>query len=128
MKAKFKKDFSHRAIWLPIVLFSVFLLSVLICVVLTPLRFEFCSGLLGCSPFIIVVCLKPYELTDLNVLQGNGTIQVDHIYRIQEINKGISVFYTWPGGKAERKRFFAVKDIDAFISTLQEINPNIKLN
>ena len=26
MKAKFKKDFSHKAIWFPIVLFSVFLL------------------------------------------------------------------------------------------------------
>ena len=77
---------------------------------------------------MIVAYLKPYELTDINVLQGNGTIQVDQIHRIQEIDKGIRVFYTWPGGKAERKRFFAVKDTDTFISTLLEINPNIKLN
>ena len=128
MKAKFKKDFSHKAIWFPIVLFSVFLLLVLLCVALTSLRFAYCGGLLGCLPFMIVAYLKPYELTDINVLQGNGTIQVDQIYRIQEINKGIRVFYTWPGGKAERKRFFAVKDIDTFISTLLEINPNIKLS
>ena len=121
MKAKFKKDFSHKAIWFPIVLFSVFLLLVLLCVALTSLRFAYCGGLLGCLPFMIVAYLKPYELTDINVLQGNGTIQVDQIHRIQEIDKGIRVFYTWPGGKAERKRFFAVKDTDTFISTLLEI-------
>lgn len=129
MKTKFERDYSHWSVWLPSILFMVFLVGLYI-VHLVSGRFDYAFFLqaLVMGVILVVICRKPYELTDKNVLQGNGMIQVSNINRLEKLDKGVRVFYTWPEGKVERKSFFPLKDINKFISVLLEINPNIKLN
>lgn len=79
--------------------------------------------------FFLKAFLSPYRITDHNELVGNGIINIPLILRIERKEKGgFRVWYTWQGGKKERKRSFYPADEALFISTLQQINPNIKLN
>lgn len=128
MKATFKKDYSHWSVWLPGVLYFVAMGGTIVVMgirdgnyslILIPLPFIF---------FLWAIIRNPFHLTDDNKLYGNGTIDVPMINSLERKERGVTVHYLWPGGKTERERFFPLKDSDTFISTLLDINPNIKLN
>ena len=128
MKATFRKDYSHWSTWFPVT--AYFLVAIGLFVAMSMDRTNYYMLMMP-SAFILFYVLmmrNPYHLTDDNKLTGNGIIDVELIDRLERKSKGVTVYYLWPNGKAEQKRFFPLKDIDAFISTLQEINPNLKLN
>ena len=112
MKAKFKKDFSYPSVWGPVVAFLIFLVAYVI---------------LGHAELWNMLAFMGVVM-DNNMLQGNGVIDVLLIRHLEKLDKGVKVYYAWAVDGKERSRFFAVKDKDYFISTLLEINPNIKLN
>lgn len=78
--------------------------------------------------FSLKAFLDPYQITDNNQLVGNGVIHISLILRIERKEKGgFRIWYTWMEGGKERSRSFYPADEPLFISTLQQINPNIKL-
>lgn len=78
--------------------------------------------------FSLKAFLDPYQITDNNQLIGNGVINIPLILRIERKEKeGLRIWYTWIEGGKERNRSFYPADEPLFISTLQQINPNIKL-
>lgn len=78
--------------------------------------------------FSLKAFLDPYQITDNNQLMGNGVINIPLILRIERKEKeGLRIWYTWMEGGKERSRSFYPADEPLFISTLQQINPNIKL-
>ena len=128
MKATFKRDYSYWPAWLPITVYFLAVIGLFIVMgiggdnyylLMMPVAFVF---------YFVAMIRNPFHITDDNKLTGNGFIDVELINRLERKHKGVSVYYRWPNGKAEQKRFFPLKDIDTFISTLLEINPNIKLN
>lgn len=128
MKATFKRDYSYWPSWIPVTIYFLLAIGAFIVMskdsanyylLMMPVAFVF---------YFVAMMRKPFHLTYDNKLAGNGLIDVELINKLERKNKGVTVYYFWPNGKAEQKRFFPLKDIDAFISTLQEINPNIKLN
>lgn len=128
MKAIFKRDYSYWSAWFPIAAYFLLAIGAFIVMgidgddyylLMMPVAFVF---------YFVAMIRKPFHLTYDNKLSGNGFIDVELINRLERKNKGVTVYYLWPNGKAEQKRFFPLKDIDTFISTLLEINPNIKLN
>lgn len=72
--------------------------------------------------------LRPYHITDNDVLNGNGQISVWLITRLESYGNKVIVYYSRMEGGIERRSSFYPADKDAFISELQQINPNIKLN
>lgn len=72
--------------------------------------------------------LRPYHITDNDVLNGNGQISVWLITRLESCGNKVIVYYSRMEGGIERRSSFYPADKDAFISELQQINPNIKLN
>lgn len=129
MKAKFKKDFSHWSLWFPAVFYLSLMVGMIICMRLyRDVNYFSFSGFLAPIPFLLLIFLTPFQLTDNNMLQGSGIVDVSLIYQMEKQKKGVRVYYTWAVNGAKRNRFYPVKDKDYFITTLQKINPNIKLN
>lgn len=129
MKAKFKKDFRHWSLWLPAVLYLGLMGGMIIGMGLyRAVDYLSLSGFIAPIPFLLVIFLTPFQLTDNNMLQGSGIVDVSRIYQMEEQEQGVRVYYTWAVNGTKRNRFYPVKDKDYFIVTLQKINPNIKLN
>lgn len=127
MKATFKKDYGHWSVWFPV---TVYFLMAIILFILMGIDSDNYYLLIMPAAFVIyfvAMIRKPFCLTDDNKLIGNGCIDVGLINKLERKNKGVTIYYFWPNGKTENKRFFPLKDIDTFISTLLEINTNIKL-
>ena len=124
MKAKFKKDFSYPWFWGPVVAFLIFLVAY---VILGHAELWNMLAFVGVV-YVLIANFYPYQLMDNNMLQGNGVIDELLIRHLEKLDKGVKVYYAWAVDGKERSRFFAVKDKDYFISTLLDINPNIKLN
>lgn len=72
--------------------------------------------------------LRPYQITDNDVLYGSGQIDVKLISRLESNKNKVIVYYSRMEGGIERRSSFYPADKDEFISILQQINPNIKLN
>lgn len=62
------------------------------------------------------------------MLHGNGQIDVKLISRLESNGNKVIVYYSRMEGGIERHSSFYPADKDEFISILQQINPNIKLN
>ena len=84
----------------------------------------------------LVLCLlplailqsRPYQITDRDMLYGNGQIDVKLISRLECCGNEVVVYYSRMEGGIERHSSFYPADKEEFISILQQINPNIKLN
>ena len=70
--------------------------------------------LILCFLPLTILQLRPYQITDRDMLHGNGQIDV--------------VYYSRMEGGIERHSSFYPADKEEFISILQQINPNIKFN
>lgn len=123
MKAKFKKDLAYPWIWGPVAVFGVL---IIVFIVFGGARVWDLLTFVGLA-FVLVSNYFPYRLTDNNTLEGNGVISVNYISKLEKKNWGVKIYYTWAVNGVERTRFFAVKDKEAFISALLEINSDIKL-
>lgn len=77
---------------------------------------------------IIILQLRPYQITDQDMLLGNGQIDVKFISKLESCGNKVVVYYSRMEGGIERRTSFYPADKDEFISILQQINPNIKLN
>ena len=67
-------------------------------------------------------------IMDRDMLYGNGQIDVKLISRLESNGNKVIVYYSRMEGGIERRSSFYPADKDEFISILQQINPNIKLN
>ena len=77
----------------------------------------------------LILCFLPLTiLTDRDMLHGNGQIDVKLISRLECSGNKVVVYYSRMEGGIERRSSFYPADKDEFISILQQINPNIKLN
>lgn len=129
MKTTLKKDLKSRYVRLGISLLvaCVALLSTL-SLTFQPDNWAVIFPLLTML-FPIKTILDPYFITDDNKLGGNGQIDILLILSLNRLKSGgFQVIYTWMKGGKERTRCFYPADESLFIETLQQINPNIKLN
>lgn len=129
MKTKLKKNWRSRYVIVGMVTVVTLAISMGLFVLLFQPRNGWIGVMLFCyMMFSLKALLNPYWITDNNQLVGNGFIHIPLIRRIERKEKGgFRVWYTWMEGGKERSRSFYPADEALFISTLQQINPNIKL-
>ncbi|MBC5634295.1 hypothetical protein [Parabacteroides hominis] len=84
--------------------------------------------LILCFLSLAILQLRPYQITDKDMLHGNGQIDVKLISRLESCGNKVVVYYSRMEGGIERHSSFYPADKEEFISILQQINPNIKLN
>lgn len=127
MKATFQKDYSHWSTWFPVAAYFLMAIGAFIVMGIGRDNYYLLMIPIAFVIYFVVMIRNPFHLTDDNRLTGNGFIDVNLINKLERKNKGVTVYYLWPSGRMEQRRFFPLKDSDTFISTLLEINPNIKL-
>lgn len=84
--------------------------------------------LILCFLPLTILQLRPYQITDRDMLHGNGQIDVKLISRLECSGNKVVVYYSRMEGGIERHSSFYPADKEEFISILQQINPNIKFN
>ncbi len=84
--------------------------------------------LILCFLPLTILQLRPYQITGKDMLHENGQIDVKLISRLESNGNKVIVYYSRMEGGIERRSSFYPADKDEFISILQQINPNIKLN
>lgn len=84
--------------------------------------------LILCFLPLTILQLRPYQITDRDMLRGNGQIDVKLISRLECSGNKVVVYYSRMEGGIERHSSFYPADKEEFISILQQINPNIKFN
>lgn len=84
--------------------------------------------LILCFLPLAILQLRPYQITDKDMLHGNGQIDVKLISRLECSGNKVVVYYSRMEGGIERRSSFYPADKEEFISILQQINPNIKFN
>ena len=112
MKARIRKNQKDWHVYIFWILLGVFALLVIMNA-FSEDKFDRLPLILCFLPLTILQ-LRPYQITDRDMLHGNGQIDVKLISRME--------------GGIERRSSFYPADKDEFISILQQINPNIKLN
>lgn len=126
MKAKLKKDLKNIRVTWPL------WLEVVLLVVATIVYFT--TG--AATPFIYALCVSgavihaiyPYQVTNYDILQGNGVVSISRIARIvREPKSGFSLYYIQIADGKERRRLYYPQDEKQFIDTLLAINPKIEL-
>lgn len=129
MKTKLKKNLRSRFVVGGIVTVVTVAVLMAVLVSLFLLHNRWMGVMVFCyMMFSLKAFLDPYQITDNNQLVGNGVIDIRLILRIERKEKGgFRIWYTWMEGGKERSRSFYPADEPLFISTLQQINPNIKL-
>ena len=128
MKVTFKRNYCHWSSWFPLTAYFLMAIGAFFAMNVDGVNYYMLMMPAAFIFFFVAIIRQPFYLTDDNKLAGNGLINVELIKKLERKHKGVTVYYLWPNGKAEQKRFFPLKDIDTFISTLLKINPNIKLN
>ena len=108
MKARIRKNQKDWHVYIFWILLGVFALLVIMDA-FSEDKFDRLPLILCFLPLTILQ-LRPYQITDRDMLHGNGQIDVKLISRL------------------ESRSSFYPADKDEFISILQQINPNIKLN
>ena len=116
MKARIRKNQKDWHVYIFWILLGVFALLVIMDA-FSEDKFDRLPLILCFLPLTILQ-LRPYQITDRDMLHGNGQIDGNKVV----------VYYSRMEGGIERRSSFYPADKDEFISILQQINPNIKLN
>ena len=109
MKARIRKNQKDWHVYIFWILLGVFALLVIMDA-FSEDKFDRLPLILCFLPLTILQ-LRPYQITDRDMLHGNGQIDVKRME-----------------GGIERHSSFYPADKEEFISILQQINPNIKFN
>lgn len=126
MKAQIRKNQKDWHIYIFWVLLGAFALFII--------ADAFSEGKFDRLPLILcflplaIFQLRPYQITDKDMLHGNGQIDVKLISRLECSGNKVVVYYSRMEGGIERCSSFYPADKEEFISILQQINPNIKFN
>ena len=126
MKARIRKNQKDWHVYIFWILLGVFALLVIMDA-FSEDKFDRLPLILCFLPLTILQ-LRPYQITDRDMLHGNGQIDVKLISRLESNGNKVIVYYSRMEGGIERRSSFYPADKDEFISILQQINPNIKLN
>ncbi len=123
MKATFKQSHKHWRFYL-----------VLFCFIILIICCYFSKVTISMIPMIIIFCpifmlfFRKYQITDDDLLKGNGTISIQAIQKIVHQSEHVVDLYyiSKKSGKINIKRFFPLEK-DMFVSRLTEINPKIQI-
>lgn len=124
MKARIRKNQKDWHVYIFWILLGVFALLVIMDA-FSEDKFDRLPLILCFLPLTILQ-LRPYQITDRDMLHGNGQIDVKLISRLECSGNKVVVYYSRMEGGIERHSSFYPADKEEFISILQQINPNIK--
>ena len=126
MKARIRKNQKDWHVYIFWILLGVFALLVIMDA-FSEDKFDRLPLILCFLPLTILQ-LRPYQITDKDMLHGNGQIDVKLISRLESNGNKVIVYYSRNGRRVSKgATSFYPADKDEFISILQQINTNINL-
>lgn len=129
MKAKLRKNIKNIHVSWPLFAMAVLFVLMLTTHLVYGSSLSSVISMFACWLPLTVITVKPYEITDNNKLNGNKTISIPLICRLERKEKGgFLVHYTQMEDGIVYYCSFYPADEQLFIDKLLEINPNIKLN
>ena len=102
--------------------FYAFIIILLLIVIVTDKMLY----LFAATPLFIFF-FRSYHITEMNTLQGNGTLAVATIERLTVKGHKVTAYYHSAENKKLCSRTYYVRKPKLFVNTLVEINPSIEI-
>ena len=119
MKAKFKQSQKHWRFYLVFFNYVLIIIGSFFSKVLIPFLIIYFP--------IIMLFFRKYQITDDDILTGNGNVSIQDIQKLVYQKDRIDVYYKMPEKDRLNIKAFYVADKQGFIGKLKEINPSIRV-